>query len=606
MKTYKYGPHYNSMVLEWIFRSLFFLCLVYIVGSCREKPSHYQLRDTVPLEQFTFIDTLKEMAIRHYMIHPDTSEYLLGQAIHACDSFDLPKKKFQILLEKAEFYQYRKPNFLKCLKNLSEAVAIFIVHPGPYAEDPYIYINIGNFFFKSHHFNNSRSFYNLAFIIANKITHQHAAAISLQNIGLSFEQEGLNDSARFYYLKAWHTANDVGYLTMAQNFYYLAGQYLKMNKLDSVTITVDSGFRMINRFKLQSASALGTVYPKLLVNCEEIESNLHYISYQFFQQTKNRNSALFHFEEALKHARIFQSNSALHNLLLVKVFDSTVRETDIMDEILADSALHYAKQINDPFELQQTAEKLTDHFYTTGNRPAFEKYSVLYEFLTDSLNRLQGSRELFESEILISSTAAEQAIQRLNFEKGENTRSLKYHRMAIFFIILIASIISLSLFFFIRQYKKLQNAYSNLADRIKESLLSDETQKLQNNLSVNELFADIIFELEHLMHEKKIYLNPDLTQNELASILKTNKTYLSNILRQQLGMTFNEYMNKFRIEEACRIILDPAQYKLSFDHILEKSGFNSKSTFYAAFKKFTGMSPAAFIKTIQRSAKTAE
>jgi hypothetical protein len=134
------------------YHALFFVLVGLILAGCPEKPSHYLLRDTVPEDQFTFIDTLKEKAIRSYSIDPELSENYLNQAIRACDSINLPQKKFQLFLEKAEFYQYRKPDFLESVRNLSAAVRIFIQHPGPYAEDPYIYINIGNFFYRLRHY----------------------------------------------------------------------------------------------------------------------------------------------------------------------------------------------------------------------------------------------------------------------------------------------------------------------------------------------------------------------------------------------------------------------------------------------------------------------
>jgi AraC-like DNA-binding protein len=576
-----------------------FIITGFLVISCQEKPSPYMLRDTLPPDQFIFIDTLKEMAIRNYMVDPDTAEFLLDQATHACDSIGLPKKKFQILLEKAEFYQYRKPDFLKSLKNLTEAVTIFINHPGPYAEDPYIYINIGNFFYRIHYFDKASTFYNLALTIADKIEHPHAQAIALQNIGLTFRQQNLQDSSLASFLKIRHI-QDVGYLTMALNFTYIAGYYLTVKNRDAALLAVDSGFRKVDQFKRQKPGDLGTVYPKLLVYSQEIESNLHYILYQYFTGIKKRDSAAVHFEKALIYARDIRSNSMLSDLLLAKLGDPFLAGRDGSDEVLADSVIYYTKLLNDPFKFQQTADTLAKLFSRKGDKTAYEKYALLNRHMTDSLEKLRGSKELFDSEILISSAAAQQVIQKLDFEKAENQRSLKYHRMVTVFTLAFAILSIFAMVFIFRQNRRLNLAYYNLTSRIRQSVRNDQAKKIQLQTQNNESMAGIIQNLENLMVNDRVFLNADLTLHELALLLQTNKTYLSSIMNQQFGMNFNEYVNQFRVREACRLIIESSDSTFSFDHILEKSGFHTKSTFYSAFKKFTGMSPATFLKKVKK------
>ena len=559
------------------------------------------LRDTLPHDQYIFIDTLKEIAIRNYAVNPDTAELLLDRATLACDSIGLPEKKFQILLEKVEFYQYRKPDFLKSVQNLSRAVTIFIRHPGPYAEDPYIYLNIGNFFYRIHCYEKARTFYNLSAVIAGKIKLYHAEVIAQQNIGLTFQQLNQHDSALIYFTKIWHQNKDVGFLTRALNFYYLSGQYLRKNELKAVSGVVDSGFAMVNNFKNQKPSDLGAVYPKLLVYCQEIESNLQYSLYQYYCQKHEYDKALVHFEKALTYARNIQSNGLLSNLLLVKVCNPSTFQHDLPGEILADSVVYYTKLINDPFKFQQVADTMARHFSQAGNSRAFAKYNAMSLKMADSLDKLRSSNELFESEILISSVAAERIIQKLNFEKAESQRSLKYHKMIALFFLIIAILTTIAFYIIIKQNQRLNLAYGNLTDRIRESVNNESIVKPQNTPQVNEAFADIIHNMEQLMQQDKGYLNPGLTLNELAALLQTNKTYLSSILNQQFGMNFNDYVNQFRVKEACRLIMDPDFSGSSIDHILEKAGFNTKSTFYSAFKKFTGMSPATFYKKVRMS-----
>ena len=102
--------------------------------------------------------------------------------------------------------------------------------------------------------------------------------------------------------------------------------------------------------------------------------------------------------------------------------------------------------------------------------------------------------------------------------------------------------------------------------------------------------------LEQLMHTQKPYLNPNLTVNDLAQMLQTNRTYLSHALHDELGVSFSGYVNRFRIEHAKQILRDE-HFETSKEAILTaqvESGFASESSFYRLFKQHTGKSPLAF------------
>ena len=80
-------------------------------------------------------------------------------------------------------------------------------------------------------------------------------------------------------------------------------------------------------------------------------------------------------------------------------------------------------------------------------------------------------------------------------------------------------------------------------------------------------------------------------------MMHTNQTYLSNLLNSQYKQKFNDYINLMRVKEVCRLMRNPVNQKLSLDQLADLAGFNTRSTFYHAFKQFTGISPAAFLET---------
>jgi AraC-like DNA-binding protein len=93
---------------------------------------------------------------------------------------------------------------------------------------------------------------------------------------------------------------------------------------------------------------------------------------------------------------------------------------------------------------------------------------------------------------------------------------------------------------------------------------------------------------------EKPYLRPDLTIQQVALYLYSNKTYLSRIINECFDNNFNQFVNYHRVEEAKRLFYnDP---KLSIQQLCDLSGFGSMATFSIAFRFFVGNSPADWCK----------
>lgn len=106
--------------------------------------------------------------------------------------------------------------------------------------------------------------------------------------------------------------------------------------------------------------------------------------------------------------------------------------------------------------------------------------------------------------------------------------------------------------------------------------------------------------------EEKLYLNPKLTLNDLALAIGTNKSYLSEFLNSQ-GKSFYDYINDYRIAEACRII-DSAKTgeRISITNVAARSGFNSISSFNRYFYKKKEMTPTVYLRLCLMDAVDAE
>lgn len=95
--------------------------------------------------------------------------------------------------------------------------------------------------------------------------------------------------------------------------------------------------------------------------------------------------------------------------------------------------------------------------------------------------------------------------------------------------------------------------------------------------------------LEKLMEEKEIFKNPNLKLNDLAKEINVSGHQLSQLLNDNLEKNFTLFINEYRINEACKIL--STKTNLTIEAIGDEVGFNSKSTFFATFKKIKGMTP---------------
>ena len=97
-----------------------------------------------------------------------------------------------------------------------------------------------------------------------------------------------------------------------------------------------------------------------------------------------------------------------------------------------------------------------------------------------------------------------------------------------------------------------------------------------------------------------LYLQHDLTLQQLATAIGTNRTYLGTYFTQQ-GITYNAYINNLRVEHFIRLYREAmaGSRPVTAQELGQQSGFSSYSTFSTAFKRFTGQSVATWMKGLE-------
>jgi len=106
--------------------------------------------------------------------------------------------------------------------------------------------------------------------------------------------------------------------------------------------------------------------------------------------------------------------------------------------------------------------------------------------------------------------------------------------------------------------------------------------------------TELIIRLKTVMDNEKIYTDSSLTLPKLAEKLSVSLHALSREINTYYNQNFTEYINAFRIEEACKMLSSDLYDKLTIEGIAYDCGFNSLSSFNAAFKKQLNLTPSQY------------
>ncbi len=123
----------------------------------------------------------------------------------------------------------------------------------------------------------------------------------------------------------------------------------------------------------------------------------------------------------------------------------------------------------------------------------------------------------------------------------------------------------------------------------KTFLVSPNTNSIEN-YKKNEIKE----RLEEYFAKSKPYLNKKISIKDVARKLFTNKTYLSKVINENMGVNFNQLVNSYRMKEVDNLLKEDAH--IGMKELCDKSGFGCMATFVVAFRLYKGAPPAEWCK----------
>ena len=111
------------------------------------------------------------------------------------------------------------------------------------------------------------------------------------------------------------------------------------------------------------------------------------------------------------------------------------------------------------------------------------------------------------------------------------------------------------------------------------------------------LSRDLAQKLSRIMEQDRLYLKPDLRLDDLAQAMGLTRNNTSQLINEQFNRSFFDFINEYRVREAQRLLQTNKHGSKTISGVAYEVGFNTRASFYKAFRKFSERPPADFRNT---------
>lgn len=238
-------------------------------------------------------------------------------------------------------------------------------------------------------------------------------------------------------------------------------------------------------------------------------------------------------------------------------------------------------------------QTLIDFYYQNNQKDSCIAYQFKLAAIVDSVD----SHDIHARMQMYETNLKEHEIALLTSEQNAlKIKHQKFNQQIVWLgitilIFLVALLVIMALYF------NKEKAYSLLVEKNMELIRIHETstkpcsEKTQETNSKDSLLAESFLQV---LRKESYYRNSNITLDDFADLLKTNRAYLSKAINNTFNKNFSVIINEYRIQEACKMLINAHYNYLSIEGIASTVGFSSKTNFNRIFKQQTGLTPSNF------------
>ena len=145
-----------------------------------------------------------------------------------------------------------------------------------------------------------------------------------------------------------------------------------------------------------------------------------------------------------------------------------------------------------------------------------------------------------------------------------------------------------------RQLQEKETAVASAIAELPSSPVDDEPKYKSSHLSADDK-QQLLSQIIEVMDTSEEIYSPDFSLERLAMLAGSKYKYVSQVINEYYEQNFNNFLNSYRIKEACKRMGDLENYgNYTIEAISESVGFKSRSTFVTSFKRITGLTPSQY------------
>ena len=264
-----------------------------------------------------------------------------------------------------------------------------------------------------------------------------------------------------------------------------------------------------------------------------------------------------------------------------------------VDEAMAsfNQAKDMAQTLDRPNEMRHILMQMSEFLAESGRFD--EAYALKLEENEIAERLFNESREQTIADLRVE-YETEIAQQALALAEAENEQQSQRIRSLSVLIGLLALLLVSAVSFLGYRNRSLQRLYRKNVELLEAFEARQALRARTLDELANEDPLKVVYErLQDALESEGLYKDEGLTLATLARAVQSNEKYVSNAISRFADMNVANFVNHYRIQEAQKL-LRSADAKITITDVMLECGFGHKSTFYAAFKKFTGMTPTQF------------
>ncbi len=270
-------------------------------------------------------------------------------------------------------------------------------------------------------------------------------------------------------------------------------------------------------------------------------------------------------------------------------------------------------------QLRKALELSTTYDLDDYNANIYKQLSTCYQLLGDSVQQrechlgyLEKMEEMHTNRLSnIGELRYLNELEKKEVKAKELTLRQKMQQSVIMAIALVLIVVLISALILWRQNRKLQARNKSLFEKYSQMLRAEaaehELRKMKEEMLPETKYSHsrlndeqreaLIYRIQEILDNPDFICQQDFTLNQLAKLVDSNTTYVSQAINEKYGVTFSNVLGSFRVKEACRRINESSQYdNITIEGIASNIGFKSRTAFINAFKREVGLTPSEYLR----------